>query len=133
MNPIRETSIVVRNAALVTVAVVLGFCVGSALGLPVWLQGVFLIPAILLFYGLAGERRPALWKILGFTALLSVYVLLVSLGFKYVPEQYFWICFILVALIAPFGPILKWFEGRFTPMREESEQAGSSDGGDVLL
>ena len=123
MNPIRETSLVVRNAALVTVAVILGFCVGSALGLPVWLQGVFLIPAMLLFYWLSGDRSPALWKIFGFTGLLSVFVLLVSLGFKYVPEQYFWIYFILIALIAPFGPILKWFERRFSSKKDQSEQA----------
>ena len=123
MNPIRETSLVVRNAALVTVAVILGFCVGSALGLPVWLQGVFLIPAMLLFYGLSGERRPALWRIFGFTGLLSVFVLLVSLGFKYVPEQYFWIYFILIALIGPFGPIINWLERRFFPKKDNSEQA----------
>jgi energy-coupling factor transporter transmembrane protein EcfT len=128
MNAIRETSIVVRNAALVTVAVVLGFCVGSAFGLPVWLQGVFLIPAMLLFYWLAGERRPAIWKIFGFTGLIAIFVLLVSLSFKYVPEQYFWIYFILIAL-APFGPILDWFERRFAPKKDKSEQAGSSNGG----
>ena len=57
MNPIRETSIVVRNAALVTAAVVRGFCVGSALGLPVWIQGLLLIPAMLLFHGVAGVSR----------------------------------------------------------------------------
>jgi hypothetical protein len=121
MNPIRETSLVIRNAALVTVAMVLGFCVGSALGLPVWLQGFFLIPAILLFYGLADERRPALWKIFGFTALLAVYVLLVSLVFKYVPEQYVWIYFILLVLIAPFGPILSWLERRFSTKKDKRQ------------
>jgi energy-coupling factor transporter transmembrane protein EcfT len=128
MNPIRETSLVVRNAALVTVAVIFGFCVGSALGLPVWLQGLFLIPAMILFYALSGEQRPAFWKIFGFTGLLSVFVLLVSWGFRYVPEQYFWIYFILIAFV-PFGPILNWFERRFKPKRDKSQQAGPSNGG----
>jgi hypothetical protein len=125
MNPILE---IVRNAALVTVAVVLGFCVGSALGLPVWLQGFFLIPAMLQFYSLAGERRPALWKIVGFTAFLAIFVLLVSLGFRHVPEEYFWIYFILIALV-PFGPILNWFERRFTPTKDKCEQDAPSNGG----
>ena len=128
MNTIREISHVVRNSALVTVAVILGFFVGSALGLPVWLQGLFLIPAMILFYALSGEQRPALWKIFGFTGLLSVFVLLVSLSFKYVPERYFWIYVILIAL-APFGPILNWFERRFPPKKDKSEQDGTSNGG----
>ena len=92
-----------------------------------WIQGFFLIPAMLLFYGLAGERRPSFWKIIGFTALLSVYVLLVSLGFRHIPEQYFWIYFILIAL-APVGTILNWFERRFAPKKDRSEQAGRGDG-----
>ena len=125
MNPIRAISITIMKAAIITVAVALGFGIGSALGLPVWLHGFFLIPAMLLFYRLSGERRPALWKIFGFTGLLSVFVLLVFLGIKYVPEQHFWIYYILVGLIAPFGPILSWFERRFLPKEPKSEQGGT--------
>ncbi len=130
MNPIRGTSVVIRNAALVTLAVILGFCLGDALGLPVWLQGVFLIPAMLLFYALSGERRPALWKIFGFMGFLSIFVLLVSFGFRYVPEQYLWVYYIFIALIAPFGPILHWAERRFSPKNDKREKAvdGNSHG-----
>ena len=121
MNPIREISLTVRNAGLVTVAVILGFCVGSALGLPVWLQTFFLLPAVFLFCRLAGERRPSFWKIVGFAAVLSGFVLLFQLGSKYVPERYFWIYYILVALIAPVGPIFHWIDRRFFPKKDESE------------
>jgi hypothetical protein len=123
MNPIREISMTIMKASIVTVAVVLGFCVGSAFGLPVWLQVVFLIPAMLLFYGLSGERRPSIWRMIGFAVLLSIFVLLVSLGSKYVPEQYFWIYYILVALIVPFGSILRWFERRFFPNEDKANKS----------
>jgi hypothetical protein len=113
------------KAAVITVVVVLGFGIASALGLPVWLQGFFLIPAMLLFYRLSGERRPALWKIFGFTGLLSGFVLLVSLGLKYAPEQHFWIYYILILLIAPIGPVLNWFQRRFLPKEPKSEQGGT--------
>lgn len=109
------------KAAIITVAAVFGFGVGNALGLPVWLQGFFLIPAMLLFYRLSGDRHPAGWKILGFTALLSVFVLLVSLGSKFVPEQDFWYYYMLIVLIAPYGPILNWFERRLSPKKNKSE------------
>ena len=110
------------KASIVTVAVVLGFCAGSALGLPVWLQAVFLVPAMLLFYRLSCQQRPPIWKMIGFAVLLSVFVLLISLGAKYVPEQHFWYYYMLVLLIAPFGPILNWFERRFSPKKGRSEQ-----------
>jgi hypothetical protein len=119
----------IMKAAIVTVAVVLGFCVGSALGLPVWLQAVFLIPAMLLFCRLSGQRRPPIWKMIGFVGLLSIFVLLVSLGSKYVPEQDFWYYYMLILLLAPFGPVLNWFERRFFPNEDQSEQDGSGNGG----
>ena len=122
MNPIRDISITIMKAALVTIAVVVGFCVGSAFGLPVWLQAVFLIPAMLLFYRLSGGRPPSIWKILGFTGLLSIFVLLMSLGFKYVPDEYCSIYLILVMLLVPFPSIVNWFERRFFPDKNKSEQ-----------
>ncbi len=53
-HAIRELSLIFRNAALVTLAVVLGFVVGDALEFPVWAQGLFLLPAVLLAYRLSG-------------------------------------------------------------------------------
>ncbi len=129
MNPIREMTKTIMKAAIVTVAVVLGFCAGNALELPVWLQAVFLVPAMLIFYRLSGQQPPTIWKMIGFAGLLSVFVLLISLGSKYVPEQYFWFYYLLILLIAPFGPILNWFERRFFHKEDkESEQAVPPNG-----
>ena len=129
MNPIGEITKTIMKAVIVTVAVVFGFCVGNALGLPVWLQAVFFVPAMLLFYRLSGQKRPPFWKMIGFAGLLSVFVLLISLGSKYVPEQYFWYYYLLILLIAPFGPILSWLERRFFHKEDkESEQAVPPNG-----
>ena len=121
MNPIREISFTVRNAALVTVAVVLGFCAGSALGLPVWLHAIFLLPAIFLFYRLSGELRPPLWKIVGFIVLLSGSVSLLHFGFEHVPEQYFWIFYVLFVLIFAPGSLIKLIKRRFIRKTNTSE------------
>ena len=121
MNPIREITKTIMKAAIVTVAVVLGFCAGSAFGLPVWLQSVFLVPAMLLFCRLSGQRRPAIWMIV-FAGFLSVFGLLVSLGSKHLPEKQFWIYYILVVLITPFGAVLNWLDRRFFPNEHKSEQ-----------
>lgn len=130
MNPIREICMTILNAAIVTVAVVLGFFAGSALGLPVWLQAVFLVPAMLWFYRLSGQQRPPIWRMLGFAALLSAFVLMISLGSKYVPEQHFWYYYLLILVIAPFGPILNWFERRFFLKEHKIEQqTGASNDG----
>ncbi|MCP5543416.1 MAG: hypothetical protein H7A49_05875 [Akkermansiaceae bacterium] len=122
MNPIRDLSATIAKATIVTVAVAIGFSAGSALGLPVWLQTVFLIPAMLLFYRLSGQRRPPVWKMIGYAAFLSVFVLLISLSAKYLPEDDFWYYYLLVLIIAPFGPVLNWFERRFFPDKHNGEQ-----------
>jgi hypothetical protein len=129
MNPIREISFTVRNAALVTVAVVLGFCAGSALGLPVWLHAIFLLPAIFLFYRLSGERRPPLWKIVGFVVLLSGFVSLLYFGFEHVPEQYFWIFYVLFVLIFSPGSLINWIERRIIRKKNKSEHVVGGNGG----
>jgi hypothetical protein len=112
----------IMKAAIVTVAVVLGFCLGSARGLPVWLQAVFLIPELLLFCRLSGQRRPPIWKMIGFLGLLSIFVLLVSLGPKDVPEQDFWYYYMFILLLAPFGPVLNGFERQFFPYEDQSKK-----------
>jgi len=109
MNSLRSFMVTLSKAAIVTIAVVIGFGVGSELGMPVWLQGFFLIPAMLLFYWLIGQKRPALWKMIGYTSLLSAYVLLASLVAKFFPDIDYWY-FLIFILIAPFESILNWFE-----------------------
>ncbi len=50
--------ILLRNTALVTAAVVLGFMAGGAIGIPGWLQGFCLLPAGYLYFHLSEENRP---------------------------------------------------------------------------
>ncbi len=127
MNPIRDILGTIMKAAIITVAVVIGFGVGDALGLPVWLQGFFLIPAMLLFYRLSGDRCPARWKIFGFAALISIFVLLVTFAAKYFPEQDFWYYYVIILIVTPFNSILSWFERRLSPKKNKSEQVGDGD------
>lgn len=119
MKPIRDLSVTIMKAAIITVATVLGFGFGSVVGLPVWLQGFCLIPAMLLFYRLAGSQRPTSLRIFAFTALLSVFVFLLTWASKYVPQQDIWYYYMLILLIAPFGPIVNWFERRFCPKEDK--------------
>jgi hypothetical protein len=58
MYPTREIMILLRNTALVTAAVVLGFMAGGAIGIPGWLQGFCLLPAGYLYFHLSEENRP---------------------------------------------------------------------------
>ncbi|MFT3992342.1 MAG: hypothetical protein QM680_13135, partial [Luteolibacter sp.] len=59
MNAIRPIIILLRNTVLVTLAVVVGFLVGSAIGLPNWLQVVCILPAGYLFLRLSGDPIPS--------------------------------------------------------------------------
>ena len=72
MNLFRAIGLLLGKTLLVTAAVALGFGVGGALGLPGWLQGIFLAPAGHLFYRLSGETPPPWWKILGLLLVVSV-------------------------------------------------------------
>jgi hypothetical protein len=74
---LRESYLIFRNTALVTLAVVVGFAIGSALGIPGLLQAVCLVPAGYLFFRLSGEKPPGVGKVVGFLALVS------GIGFLY--------------------------------------------------
>jgi len=129
MTHIRNFFVMIVKAAVVTLAAVLGFGAGGMLGLPVWLHGFFLIPAILLFYRLAGETRPPIWRLIGFSCILTILVLLATLGMKYLPDHEFTVYLFIVVLFAPFTPILNWFERRFFSEKNGSGQVGTSNDG----
>lgn len=112
MTILRETVLIFRNAAVVTSAVILGFAVGGALGMPSWLQAFCLVPAALLFYRLSGEARPAWWKLLGFMGVLSVLALLFTMLFPLIPERHQTLAFILLLIFAPFQPVTRWIGTR---------------------
>jgi len=58
MNAIRQVILLLRNTLLVTLAVVGGFTLGGAIGIPIWLQIICLIPAGYLFIRLSGDSIP---------------------------------------------------------------------------
>jgi predicted neutral ceramidase superfamily lipid hydrolase len=125
MNAVRDISITTMKAVLVTVVVVAGFGAASALGVPAWLQGVFLVPAMLVFCRLSGHPSPSIWKLLGFASFVSVFAFLVVLGSKNVPRQYWPYYYLLLLVFAPVGPILNWFDRRFFSKEPESRKAGT--------
>lgn len=129
MNVLRPISRITWHAVLVAAAVILGFAVGGWIGIPVWLQGFFLLPAVFLFCRLSDDPRPSIWKSIGWIALLSVFVLFVSLGAKIVPERYFWAYYILIIVFFPPGPVTRWFERCLTRKEKRDGKAASSDGG----
>jgi hypothetical protein len=123
MNSLREVSLIFLKTAIITIAVVLGFVIGDALGVPVWLQGFFLLPAGLLFFRLTGERFPSFLRLIGFLVLLSAFVLLVHLSSRFVPERYLCAYYLLLATIFPLGPISRWCERRLSRKDCKSEQS----------
>jgi hypothetical protein len=124
----RYVSLTIRNAVIVTAAVILGFCVGDALDLPVWLQGAFLLPAVFIFCRLYSMPCPSLGKIIGFDVFFSGFIFLFQFGFKHIPERHFWIYYFIFVLIVQFGPILHWSERQFLRYTGRSEQDAPSDG-----
>jgi len=71
MRIIRETAVLVGKSVLVTLAVALGFALGSALEIPSPLQPLCFIPAAFLFFRLSEGRFPAWWKPIAFFILYS--------------------------------------------------------------
>jgi len=107
----REIFLIIRNAAIVTMAVALGFGIGDLLGIPVWAQGLFLIPAALLIYDLSRESRPPFWRLIGFFFFLSVNTLIVSMGLNFVSER-FTLAYIVVSFVVPLWVINRYGERR---------------------
>ncbi len=127
-NAVRGILVTVGKAVLVTAVTILGFGAGGALGLPVWLHPVLLLPAMLLFFRLSGERRPALWKLVGFVGLLAVPAFLLQIGFRWVPERYLWIPVVLLFALIPFRTAERWGERVFGRRSGRRGESGAPDG-----
>lgn len=113
MTAIREIGILLRNAALVTLAVVLGFVLGGVIGLPSWLKIVCLIPACYLFLRLVGEPIPSVRRWVPHAIALTILVAAASFVLDSFPSLYDspWL------VILPFGiaslfrrPLAAWIE-----------------------
>lgn len=124
MKLLRETTLLLRNTLLVTVAVILGFTLGSALGVPVWLQGFCLLPAALLFNRLSGGDAFAWGKMLGFLIVLSSITLVFTVALPHLPPSYRALAVVVFVMFAPVSSVTRWLERRFG--RTSPPDAGSS-------
>lgn len=107
MTLLREITLLLRNTLLVTVAVILGFTLGSALGVPVWLLGFCLLPAALLFNRLS-DGGPFAWgKALGFLMVLSGFLW----AMPHVPPSYRFPGVVLFLIFSP--SVTRWLERHF--------------------
>lgn len=113
MTLLRETTLILRNTLLVTVAVILGFTLGSALGVPVWLQGFCLLPAALLFNRLSDGGAFAWGKVLGFLIVLSGIAFVFTVAFPHLPPGYRSWGIVVVVMLAPVSSVTRWLERRF--------------------
>ncbi len=124
MSILRETALILRNTVLVTVAVILGFLIGSALGVPAWLQGFCLLPAALLFNRLSGDEPFAWWKVLGFLTVLAGITFVFTVAFPHLPQRYQPVVVVVCMMFAPVSSVTKWLERRFG--KPPKTEAGSS-------
>jgi hypothetical protein len=110
MKIIRETAVIVGKSILVTLAVALGFSLGSNLGLPSLLQPLCLIPAAYLFYRLSEGTYPAWWKPISFLAFMSGILFLLEVSFPTLPPGIRGA--VVVVLMQPLISIAKRIEQR---------------------
>jgi hypothetical protein len=80
MNAIRQIIVLLRNTLLVTLAVALGFTLGSAIGIPSWLQIICLIPAGYLFIRLSGDPIPPMRRWVPYAVAITGVVSMMSLA-----------------------------------------------------
>lgn len=123
MKLLQEIGLLFRNTLLVTVAVILGFVIGSALGVPVWLQGFCLLPAALLFHRLSSDAPFAWGPVLGFVVILSGITFIFSVAFPHVPQGFRSLAFFGVVALVPVSRVTRWLErlsGKAPPADAES-------------
>ena len=113
MKLLREITLLLRNTLLVTVAVILGFTLGSAVGVPIWLQGFCLLPAALLFNRLSDGGPFAWWRVLGFLIVLSGITFVFTVAFPHLPPSYQSWGVVVLVMFAPVSSVSKWLERRF--------------------
>jgi hypothetical protein len=118
---LREIALTLRNTLFVTVAVILGFTLGSAVGVPIWLQGFCLLPAALLFNRLS-DGGPFAWgKVLGFLIVLSGIALVFTVAFPHLSPSDRSLGVVVCVMFAPVSSVTRWLERRFgrTPPADE--------------
>lgn len=121
MKLLREISLLLGNTLLVTVAVILGFTLGSAVGVPIYLQGFCLLPAALLFNRLSDGGPFAWWRVLGFLIVLSSITFVLTVAFPHLPPSYQSWAVVVLVMFAPVSSVTKWLERRFGRTSPEDE------------
>ena len=124
MKLLRETALILRNTLLVTAAVIRGFTLGSAFGVPIYLQGFCLLPAALLFNRLSDGGPFAWWPVLGFLVILSGITFVFTVAFPHLPPSCQSWAVVVLAMFAPVSSVTKWLERRFG--RNPSADEGKS-------
>ena len=122
MNLKWEIFLLLRNTAIVTVAVVVGFMIGAAIGIPAWLKGFCLIPAGFLYLHLTGEKRPSSIKVMSFLLDLAAIGLVLQYAFPMIPDSWKTYAFVLIGILGPIRPVsngLDWFAKK-RPLQKES-------------
>ena len=110
MKAIHEIFILLRNTLLVTLAVVGGFILGSAIGIPSWLQIVCLIPAGYLFVRLSGDPIPPLRRWVPYAVAITGIVTVMSLAIGIIRSHF-------PSLHGSSWPSILIFSAAFLPMR----------------
>jgi hypothetical protein len=110
MNMFREFMLLLRNTALVTAAVVLGFMVGGAIGIPGWLQGFCLLPAGYLYFHLSDVKPPSKLKIVAFMLAVSAIYFVFHVLFPNVPSGWRTFAFLMLVMFAPIQRVTNWLE-----------------------
>ncbi len=101
--------VLLRNTALVTAAVVLGFMIG-AIGIPGWLQGFCLLPAGYLYFHLAEVKPPSKLKIVAFMLAVSAISYVFHVVFPHAPSSLRTFAFLMLVMFAPIQRVTNWLE-----------------------
>jgi hypothetical protein len=124
MNAIRQVIVLLGHTILVTLAVAGGFMLGSAIGIPSWLQIVCLVPAGYLFIHLSGEPIPPMRRWVSYMVAIIGLVSVVSFANWIIRNQFpsihqsTWISSLIFgALLFPMRAIASYVQ-RHWPFRD---------------
>jgi hypothetical protein len=109
MNAIRQIFLLLRNTLLVMLAVAVGFTIGSAIGIPSWLQMVCLIPAAYLFIRLSGDPVPPIRRWVPYAVAITSFVMVMSVTIGLIRTHF-------PSLLGSSWPSLLIFSAIFLPM-----------------
>ena len=133
MKILTEFAIILRNTILVTLAVIGGFMIAPAIGMPAWSWGFALIPAGLLFVKLSGDPIPRFGRWFPIAIALTLIVSCVSAAtawlrhtFPIVSEGWHTVFFgLALALMPSIQTVVRWGErfGLISPVEHPPSES----------